>query len=135
MTTYNPMYMISRRPPPIETVGGTTMTGGTVISDDERQMQIWHVQDMAYEVGESYLKIPGPSLARGNHTADMLMAYLPKEKILINADLYAPPEPGAKPTPPTIGMRTLNQNMQKLKLDVAQHVSIAGRESGQTTSS
>ena len=130
MTIYNPMYMISRRPPPIQTVGGTTMMGGTVISDDERQMQIWHVQDMAYEVGESYLKIPGPSLARGNHSADMLMAYLPKEKILINADLYVPPEPGAKPTPPTTGMRTLYLNMKKLELDVAQHVSIVGQRVG-----
>ena len=130
MTIYNPMYMISRRPPPIQTVGGTTMMGGTVISDDERQMQIWHVQDMAYEVGESYLKIPGPSLAKGNHSADMLMAYLPKEKILINADLYVPPEPGAKPTPPTTGMRTLYLNMKKLKFDVAQHVSIVGQRVG-----
>ena len=104
--------------------------GGTVVSDDERQMQIWHVQDMAYEVGESYLKIPGPSLARGNHSADMLMVYLPKEKILINADLYVPPEPGAKPSAPTAGMRTLYLNMKKLKLDVAQHVSIVGQRVG-----
>ena len=130
MTIFNPMYMISRRPPPIQTVGGTTMMGGTVVSDDERQMQIWHVQDMAYEVGETYLKIPGPSLARGNHSADMLMVYLPKEKILINADLYVPPEPGAQPTPPTAGMRTLNLNMKKLKFDVAQHVSIVGQRVG-----
>ncbi len=130
MTIFNPMYMISRRPPPIETVGGTTTVGKYVISDDERQLQIWHVQDMAYEVGESYLKIPGPSLARGNHSADMLMAYLPKEKILINADLYVPPDPGAKPAPPTTGMRTLYLNMKKLDLDVAQHVSIVGRRAG-----
>lgn len=129
MSIYNPMYMISRRPPPIQTVGGTTMMGGTVVSDDERQMQIWHVQDMAYEIGESYVKIPGPSLARGNHSADMLMVYLPKEKILINADLYVP-EPGAPPAFPTAGMRTLNLNMKKLKLDVAQHVSIAGPRVG-----
>src|SRR5580700_9260148 len=130
MTIFNPMYMISRRPPPIETVGGTTMIGKYVVSDDERQMQIWHVQDMAYEVGESYLKIPGPSLARGNHSDDMLMVYLPKEKILINADLYVPPEPGAKPSPPTAGMRTLYLNMKKLKFDVAQHVSIVGQRVG-----
>jgi len=130
MTIFNPMYMISRRPPPIETVGGTTMIGKYVVSDDERQMQIWHVQDMAYEVGESYLKIPGPSLARGNHSADMLMVYLPTEKILINADLYVPPEPGAKPSAPTAGMRTLYLNMKKLDLDVAQHVSIVGPRVG-----
>ena len=130
MSFYNPMYMISRRPPPIETVGGTTMIGKYVISDDERQLQVWHVQDMAYEVGESYIKIPGPSLARGNHSADMLMVYLPKEKILINADLYVPPEPGAKPAPPSAGMRTLNLNMKKLGLDVTQHVSIVGPRVG-----
>jgi len=130
MTIFNPMYMISRRPPPIETVGGTTMIGKYVVSDDERQLQVWHVQDMAYEVGETYLKIPGPSLARGNHSADMLMAYLPKEKILINADLYVPPEAGANPTPPTAGMRTLYLNMKKLDLDVAQHVSIVGPRVG-----
>jgi hypothetical protein len=120
MATYSPMYMISRRPPPIETVGGTTMTGKYVISDDDRQMQVWHVQDMAYDLGDS-------SLRQGPHTADMLMAYLPKEKILINADLYAPPEPGVQPGPVTIGMKTLYQNMVKLKLDVNQHVPIVGR--------
>src|SRR3984893_12436788 len=130
MTIFKPMYMISRRAPPIETVGGTRWIGKYVVSDDERQMQIWHVQDMAYEVGETYLKIPGPSLARGNHSADMLMAYLPKEKILVNADLYVPPEPSAKPTPPTAGMRTLYLNMKKLELEVAQHVSIVGQRVG-----
>jgi hypothetical protein len=130
MTIFNPMYMISRRPPPIETVGGTTMMGKYVVSDDERQLQVWHVQDMAYEIGESYIKVPGPSLARSNHSNDMLMVYLPKEKILINADLYVPPEPGAKPAPPTPSMRNLYLNMKKLELDVAQHVSIVGPHVG-----
>ena len=64
MATFNPMYMISRRPPSIDTVGGTTSIGKYVVSDDERQMQVWHVQDMAYEIGESYIKVPGPSVAR-----------------------------------------------------------------------
>jgi hypothetical protein len=56
----------------------------------------------------------------------MLVAYLPKEKLLLNADLYSPPAQGAQPTVPTPGMRTLYQNMIKLKLDVAQHVPIHG---------
>ena len=118
--SYSPMYMISRRPAPIDTVGGTTAVGQYVVSDGERIMQIFHVQDMAYELGD-------PSYRQGNHTADMLMAYLPKEKILVNADLYSPPERGAQPSAPTPGMRTLYQNMLKLKLDVAQHVPIVGR--------
>jgi hypothetical protein len=130
MATFNPMYMISRRPPSIDTVGGTTSIGKYVVSDDERQMQVWHVQDMAYEIGESYIKVPGPSVARGNQSADMLMVYLPKEKILINADLYVPPAPGAPAPPVTAGMRTLNLNMKKLGFDVTQHVSIVGPRVG-----
>jgi L-ascorbate metabolism protein UlaG (beta-lactamase superfamily) len=115
MSIFNPMYMISRRPAPIDTVGTKY-----VVSDGARMMEILHVQDMAYELGE-------PSYRQGNHGADMLVAYLPKEKILLNADLYSPPAPGAQPTAPTPGMRTLYQNMLKLKLDVAQHVPIHGR--------
>jgi hypothetical protein len=58
----------------------------------------------------------------------MLMVYLPKEKSLLNADLYSPPAQGMPSVPlPTAGMRTLYQNMLKLKLDVAQHVPIHGR--------
>ena len=57
----------------------------------------------------------------------MLMAYLAKEKILINADLYSPPAENAPTPSPTAGMRTLYQNMRKQKLDVAQHVPIHGR--------
>jgi hypothetical protein len=119
------MYMISRRPAPIETVA--SFAGGPgggaakyVITDGERILEIFHVQDMAYELED-------PSLAQGNHSADMLMVYLPKEKILINADLYSPPVQGAPAPTPTAGMRTLYQNMRKQKLDVARHVPIHGR--------
>ena len=51
-------------------------------------LEVFHVQDMAYELGD-------PSYRQGNHGADMLIAYLPKEKILLNADLYSPPAQGA----------------------------------------
>ena len=124
MAFYNPMYMISRRPAPIETVA--SFSGGPgggaakyVITDGEHMMEMFHVQDMAYELEDQ-------SYAQGNHSADMLMAYLPKEKILINADLYSPPQ-GARPPAPTAGMRTLYQNVLKQKLDVVQHVPIHGR--------
>jgi len=125
MALYSPMYMISRRPAPIETV--SSQLGGPgggadryAVTDGERIMEIFHVQDMAYELEDQ-------SYAQGNHSADMLMVYLPKEKILINADLYSPPAPGAPTPAATAGMRTLYQNMRKQKLDVARHVPIHGR--------
>jgi hypothetical protein len=121
LAIFSPMYMISRRPAPIDTVGGDTRGEGKyVVTDGARVMEVIHVQDLAYELGD-------PSLGQGNHSADMLMAYLPKEKILVNADLYSPPQPGTPPATPTIAMRTLYQNMLKLRLDVAQHVPIHGR--------
>jgi glyoxylase-like metal-dependent hydrolase (beta-lactamase superfamily II) len=124
MALYSPMYMISRRPAPIETVASFAAGPGGgaaryVITDGEHILEVFHVQDMAYELED-------PSYAQGNHSADMLMAYLPKEKILINADLYSPPQ-NAPPPAPTAGMRTLYQNVLKQKLDVAQHVPIHGR--------
>jgi hypothetical protein len=62
-----------------------------------------------------------------NHAAGMLVAYFPKEKILVNADLYTPPAQGAPMPAPNANMRTLQQNIQRLKLDVAQHVPIHGQ--------
>jgi hypothetical protein len=92
-----------------------------VLSDGVRTMDIYHVQDMSYALED-------PSYRQGNHSEDMLMAYLPKEKILGNADLYTPSAPGAQPAavvnPGTI---TLYQNIKRLKLDVVQHVPIHGR--------
>src|SRR5207344_804865 len=99
MAMYSPMYMISRRPAPIETVGGDTRgTAPFVVTDGVRMLEVFHVQDMAYELGD-------PSLRQGNHSQDMLMAYLPKEKILYNADLYSPPAPGAALPAPTAASR------------------------------
>ncbi len=120
MALYNPMYWISRRPPPIETVAGEPRsTAKYVVTDGERILEVIKVQDVAYELGDR-------SYTQGNHSADMLIAYLPKEKILFNADLYSPPAQGAAAAP-TPGMRTLQQNIRKLKLDVAQHAPAHGR--------
>ena len=121
LAIYSPMYMISRRPAPIETVGGDTRaTAPYVVTDGVRLLEVFHVQDMAYELGD-------PALRQGNHSNDMLMAYLPKEKILYNADLYSPPAAGAPVPAPTAASRTLHQNIVKLRLDVAQHVPTHGR--------
>jgi glyoxylase-like metal-dependent hydrolase (beta-lactamase superfamily II) len=121
MAVFSPMYWISRRPAPIETVAGEARSSAKyVVTDGERILEIDKVEDVAYQLGDR-------SYAQGNHSADMLIAYLPKEKILFNADLYSPPAEGAQPAPPTPGIRTLDQNIRRLKLNVAQHAPAHGR--------
>ena len=55
-----------------------------------------------------------------DHTDDMLMVYLPKEKILAEADAYTPPEPPGTPliSPKVPYAAALCDNIQRLKLDV-----------------
>ncbi len=122
MAHYNPMYWISRRPAPIQTVSGAAReTGKYVVTDGEQILEIIHVQDMAYELGD-------PSYRQGHHSEDMLIAYLPRERILLNADLYSPPPPGAQPPAvPTPGMKTLRENIRKLGIDPERHVGVHGR--------
>ena len=52
------------------------------------------------------------------HNDGILMAYLPKEKILIEVDVYTPPNPGAAP-PATPNPNTVNlvENVERLKLN------------------
>jgi glyoxylase-like metal-dependent hydrolase (beta-lactamase superfamily II) len=103
LSTYYPMFVAGRRPAPIEPVNQQY-----VLSDGVRTIEIYPVQAL-------------------NHVQGMLMAYLPKERILLNADLYSPPAPGAQPAPPNASNMALYQNIQRLKLTVAQHVAVHGR--------
>lgn len=60
------------------------------------------------------------------HDEAMLMAYLPKEKLLIQTDAFNP-RPGAPPLPsPSPFTVNLFENIQRLKLDVAQILHIHG---------
>ena len=83
-----------------------TFTDQYAISDGQRSIMLYHVDT--------------------NHAEDMLIAYLPQEKVVINADLYGPPPAGA--TPPNVNANAvaLFRGLKQLKLDVAQHVPIHG---------
>jgi glyoxylase-like metal-dependent hydrolase (beta-lactamase superfamily II) len=69
---------------------------------------------------------------QGNpHNEGMVVAYLPKEKILVNADLFTPPAanapaPAAAPATPDPNAVNLYTNVERLKLDVSQIVPIHG---------
>jgi len=102
-STYYPYFSGGRRPLPIE-----SFTQKYVISDDVKTLDLYPVLGL-------------------NHAATMLMAYFPQDKILVNADLYTPPAKGAPMPPPNASMLALQQNIQRLKLDVALHVPIHGQ--------
>src|SRR4029434_5408311 len=62
------------------------------------------------------------------HADDMLMVYLPKEKILIEADAYTPPAPNAAPmSPPSIFNVSLVENIKSQNLAVDQILPLHGR--------
>jgi glyoxylase-like metal-dependent hydrolase (beta-lactamase superfamily II) len=65
-----------------------------------------------------------------NHASDMAIVYLPKAKILINADM-GPPPAGAPASAVNANTIALYNNMKRLKLDVVQHVPIHGNPSSQ----
>jgi glyoxylase-like metal-dependent hydrolase (beta-lactamase superfamily II) len=65
-----------------------------------------------------------------NHADTMLIAYLPKAKLLVEADMWNPPaQPIAPPPAGAAAAEPLNlwANLQRLKLDVAQIAPIHGR--------
>lgn len=64
-----------------------------------------------------------------NHNGGILFAYLPKEKILIEADDFTPPAPNAPPLVPLAKSfgEGLYNNIQQLKLDVVTIAPLHGR--------
>ena len=92
----------SSRKPVVEGVGARR-----VLTDGSQTLELHHLQ--------------------GNqHNDGLLMAYLPKERLLIQADAFHP-RPGAKPYPsPPQFVVNFYENIQRLKLDVAQVLHIHG---------
>jgi glyoxylase-like metal-dependent hydrolase (beta-lactamase superfamily II) len=88
-----------------------TFTDKYTIGDETQTVELYHVDGL-------------------NHAADMLVAYLPKSKILVNADLYSPPPQGGNIANVGENAVVLFNNIKRLKLDVAQHVPIHGNPGG-----
>jgi glyoxylase-like metal-dependent hydrolase (beta-lactamase superfamily II) len=84
-----------------------TFTDRYTISDGNETIELYHVEGL-------------------NHSDNMAIVYLPKEKIMINADLYGPPPAGGNVANVNANSVALFRNIKRLKLDVAQHVPIHG---------
>jgi glyoxylase-like metal-dependent hydrolase (beta-lactamase superfamily II) len=78
-----------------------------VLTDGNHVVELHHMQNFGHHDG-------------------MLMAYLPKEKVLFEADAWnpAPTPTAAAPNPPSPFTTSLVDNMQRLKLDVARIIPV-----------
>jgi glyoxylase-like metal-dependent hydrolase (beta-lactamase superfamily II) len=72
-----------------------------VLADGGREIDIYHIEN-------------------DNHNEGMLMVYVPKEKVPLEADDFTPPAPnGPPPAPRAVNFtKNLNANIERLKLDV-----------------
>ncbi len=62
------------------------------------------------------------------HNEGMLIAYLPKDKLIVEADLFTPPAAGAAPQkPPSPYSLSLVEDLDKLKLDYEKILPLHGR--------
>ena len=86
-----------------------TMTDKQVLRDDTRTMEIHHIKDSTHHDG-------------------LILVYLPKEKLLIEADAYTPAAadapPPAQANPFSVN---LHDNIGGLKLDVDRILPLHGR--------
>ncbi len=65
---------------------------------------------------------------RGNpHTSTMIVAYLPTERLLVQADAYNPPAPNAPPPPSFPFAKNLVENVERLGLRVDRVAALHGR--------
>jgi len=82
-----------------------------LLGDDTRLVELHHMQGL-------------------NHVEGMLIAYLPQERLVVEADLYTTPAAGGTaPGTPNESNLALYHNLQRLQLDVETIVPIHGRPS------
>jgi len=87
-------------------------TDNYTISDGNQIVEVHHVEGL-------------------NHSDNMSIVYLPKQKILVSADMGGPPAAGTNP-PVNANAIVLYQNIKRLNLDVTTHVPIHGNAGPQS---
>jgi glyoxylase-like metal-dependent hydrolase (beta-lactamase superfamily II) len=77
-----------------------TMTEKKVLTDGTHVVELYHLQG-------------------SGHNQGLIMAYLPKERILVEADAFNPPADKNAPVPQPLSPYNLNlaENLKRLKLD------------------
>jgi glyoxylase-like metal-dependent hydrolase (beta-lactamase superfamily II) len=74
-------------------------------------------------------KVEVHRLRPSDHADTLLMVYLPREKLLIQADAFTPAAPGSAPLAPPNNANAvaLLEAIERLKLDVERHLPLHGR--------
>ncbi|MBI3329376.1 MAG: MBL fold metallo-hydrolase, partial [Nitrospinae bacterium] len=86
------------------------MADKRVLSDDTRTVELYLIKGNAHDDG-------------------LIMAYLPKQKVLVQADAYTPAPPNTPPpTVPNLFSVNLYDNIERLKLAVDQFLPGHGRK-------
>ena len=82
---------------------------------------IFETVNQKYVLGDDTRTVELHAIQGLPHVAGMLIAYFPREKIVVQADLF-----NSAATAPNANARSFNNNLQRLKLDVQQIVGIHG---------
>ena len=61
-----------------------------------------------------------------DHTPNLIMGYLPAEKILINGDMYVAPTPSFRGQAANFTLRGFADHIRRLNLDIEWHVGLHG---------
>jgi glyoxylase-like metal-dependent hydrolase (beta-lactamase superfamily II) len=95
-------YAKANRQPVVEAVGDKR-----VLTDSMNALELYHIQN--------------------DHADTMLLGYLPKQKVLIEVDLWNPPPAGTPNPAPGRDIQVLWDTIQRMKLDVQQITPMHGR--------
>jgi glyoxylase-like metal-dependent hydrolase (beta-lactamase superfamily II) len=91
----------------------------SLLTPDQLPNPVMELVNGKYVISDGARTLDVYPLPPFNHAADMVIVYLPREKMVINADIYEPPAKGGRPPKPDDGMRVLLETVQKLGLDVS----------------
>jgi len=80
------------------------------------------------DIGDASRPVELHAIAGGNHAEGFVMVYLPRERLLVQADAFTPPAPNTPPpSPPNANNVTLVDNIERLGLAVDRILPLHGR--------
>jgi len=98
----------------------------SLLSPDQVRNGVLELVNQKYVISDGTRNLDMYVVPPFDHAATMLIAYLPHERIVVNADMYTPPEKGAPLPKPSESTRALLETIQRWGLDVATHVGLHG---------